>query len=216
MVASAPRASCLVDHGGTLAVVPHPGHEIFQPGPGGRRERISGVSEIMQMQAGRPDRGSCVRPPSRPVEVPPAHRAAHRPREDQGVWLGLHERHQVLAKRRNDHGRDADHVPGGFDLGGPRLIFPPGERRSLNACRPRTLPASRRRRCAAPLALLLRRALPCGGPPGASRATTAGTKIKVAHPSHWQVLRAAVFFGSQLSRSRPPPQGRPCGPSPVR
>ena len=30
-----------------------------------------------------------------------------------------------------------------FDLGGPRLIFPPGERRSLNACHTRTLLASR-------------------------------------------------------------------------
>ena len=46
--------------------------------------------------------------------------ASHRP-GDQGVCLGPHERRQVVAERRNDHGRDADHASGGLQHQGTIL-----------------------------------------------------------------------------------------------
>ncbi len=51
-----------------------------------------------------------------------------------------------------------------------------------------------------------RRALPSGGPPGV------GGPIEAADTASSLVKRTAVFC-SRLSRSRPPRQGRPCGPS---
>ena len=46
----------LVDHGRSLAVVPHPGHEVPQPRAAGRRERVAGMPQIMEMQTFRADR----------------------------------------------------------------------------------------------------------------------------------------------------------------
>jgi hypothetical protein len=48
-------AGVLVDQRGTRAVVPHPGHEIAETGPGLRRQRVPGVPEVVEVQTAHTD-----------------------------------------------------------------------------------------------------------------------------------------------------------------
>jgi hypothetical protein len=41
----------LVDHRGALAVVPHAGHQVTQPGTAASREMVAGVAQVVEVQA---------------------------------------------------------------------------------------------------------------------------------------------------------------------
>jgi hypothetical protein len=52
----------LVDHGRPLTVVAHPCHKIPQARAAGCCERVSGVSQVVEVQAWRPDCGDSLWP----------------------------------------------------------------------------------------------------------------------------------------------------------
>jgi len=73
----------LVDDRGPFAVVPHPGHQVPQPGAAYRREVIPGMTKIVKVQPFGADRAGCVRPGGHLVEVAPPQRPALDAREQQ-------------------------------------------------------------------------------------------------------------------------------------
>jgi hypothetical protein len=80
-----PSCFVLIDDRGAFAVVPHPGHQIFQARAAGCRKVVPGVPEIVKVQAFGTDRPDGVRPSRYLVEVAAAQRAALDPREDERV-----------------------------------------------------------------------------------------------------------------------------------
>jgi len=68
----------LVDDRGTLAVVTHPRHQVFESHAAPGRPRVPRVPEIMKLQAFRADRPHSVRPGRLPVEVPAPRPHLHR------------------------------------------------------------------------------------------------------------------------------------------
>ena len=79
--------SVLVDHRRTLAVVPHPGHEIPELGAAGRSERVACMAQIVKMQAFGVNRLHRLRPGRHLVEVAPPERAALDARELRWILI---------------------------------------------------------------------------------------------------------------------------------
>jgi hypothetical protein len=97
----------LVDHRGTLAVVPHPRHQVAQPGataepPGGSR-----YAEIMKVQAASADRPDGISSGRHLVEIAAAHRPALHSREQQSARLGSDVQRPVITQGGDDRSRDA-------------------------------------------------------------------------------------------------------------
>ena len=78
----------LVDDRGAFAVVPHPGHQVPQPGAAYSSKVIPGVAKIVKVQAFRADRADRVRPGGHLVEVAPPQRPAFGTGEQQGARGG--------------------------------------------------------------------------------------------------------------------------------
>jgi hypothetical protein len=62
IAASGATSLVLVDHGGSVAIVTHPRHEVLEACAAGRGERVSGIAQAVEMQTGRPNRCHDVRP----------------------------------------------------------------------------------------------------------------------------------------------------------
>jgi hypothetical protein len=86
----------LVNNRGPFAVVPHPRHQVPQPGAAYSRKVIPGVAEIVKVQAFRADRADCVRPAGPLVEVAPPQRPTLDAREQQGARGRSNKYREVL------------------------------------------------------------------------------------------------------------------------
>src|SRR5579875_1221864 len=78
----------LVDQRGSLAVVPHPRHEIFEPGAADSREVVPRMPQVVEVQALRADRPDSMRPGRHLVEVVTAQRRALLAGEHQAIGTG--------------------------------------------------------------------------------------------------------------------------------
>jgi hypothetical protein len=78
----------LVDDRGSLAIVTHPGHQISQPGPAGRRPGIPDMAQVMKVQTGHTDGGHSLRPVRLAIEVASAQRSALRPGKTSAPGAG--------------------------------------------------------------------------------------------------------------------------------
>ncbi len=87
----------LVDHRGSFAVVPHPGHQVPEPYAAVGGELIPGVAQIMEIQAGHAYRRDRVWPCGHLVEVAPPQRTTLGIREDERARVVFGEDGQVLA-----------------------------------------------------------------------------------------------------------------------
>ena len=98
----------LVDHRGPFAVMPHPGHQVPEPGTALRRELISSVPEVVEMQPRHADRRDSARPRGHLVEVATPQRTTLDAREDERAGLVLDEGGEMSAQGRDDRIRNAD------------------------------------------------------------------------------------------------------------
>ena len=73
----------LVDHRGPGGAVPHTGHGVAKTGTGVRRQRVAGVAEIMEVEAGQVGRLRGVLPG--PAEVAAPELRVLGSGEDQGI-----------------------------------------------------------------------------------------------------------------------------------
>ena len=126
----------LIDDRGALAVVAHPGHQIFEARAAGCREVVPGVPEIVKVQAfgaGGPDG---LWPGRHLVEVAAAQRTTPDPGEDERFGLYRCSRTVGIDEGMPTMRRAA------FDFGGPRTSSPVD--RSAYAAPARERPSSRR------------------------------------------------------------------------
>jgi hypothetical protein len=101
----------LVDQRGTLAIVPHPCHQIPQASTTVRRELVTRMPQVMDVQARGPDRRHRVRPPRHLVEVTAPQRHTPLAREDERTGLIPDEVGQMLAQSRDNHAGDTHQSP---------------------------------------------------------------------------------------------------------
>ena len=131
----------LVNDRGPFAVVPHPGHQVAQPGAADRGKVIPGVAKIVKVQAFGADRADRVRPGGHLVEVAPP----KRPALDAGEQQGARGRGNVYGEGSCSSGMIAAGMPTtrrpARDFGAPSTSSP--VERSTNAARTLTAPTLR-------------------------------------------------------------------------
>jgi hypothetical protein len=84
---SAPRF-VQVDHGGALAVVAHPRHQILDPGTRSRDEVVADVTQVMEVQVRIADRFDGARPAGHLVDETDATRVIDPPAYHTGLVIG--------------------------------------------------------------------------------------------------------------------------------
>ena len=88
----------LLDHRGPFGVVAHPSHQVAQARTAVGRELVSGVAQVMEVQARHADRRDRLRPGRRPVEVAAAQWTTHDTWEDQRARFVFDVDRQVLCQ----------------------------------------------------------------------------------------------------------------------
>ena len=114
----------LVHHRGAHAVVPHTLHQVPQARPALTGQRVAGMAEIMEMQAGGADRSDRSRPADSPPEVATAKRPAADTGEQQRIGRLTGGTIQVLADRAKMAGGSATVRTPAADLGGVTMSWP--------------------------------------------------------------------------------------------
>src|SRR5690348_10326699 len=86
----------LVDQRGPSGAVTHAGHEVSEAGTGTRSERVSGVAQVVEVEAGQADLGHRSGPVAGALEVGAAEYAAVGAGEDERVGLVADEGAKVV------------------------------------------------------------------------------------------------------------------------
>ena len=98
----------LVDHRCTLAVVTHASHQVLDASPAGRRKRVPGMTQVVEMHVPQSGRLGRVLPAAHPVEVASPQRRTLRTRKHKRGRLWPDKDGQVLTERGNDHLRNTN------------------------------------------------------------------------------------------------------------
>ncbi len=122
----------LINECGSRAGVAHPAHELLGAGPGGRRQGVAGVAEIMKPKADQAN-GGTGRLPGPAVEVAAAQEVPVWSGEHQGLCLGSDVMLEVTSDGAQNVGRNGDGARASGRLGRPQDLAAIGQFLQLTA-----------------------------------------------------------------------------------